>query len=88
MVRDKTFVSPTRLKIGGVVFLSCLSFRNSVILSETLTLLKRYLLNRESWSFDIIFNISSPSDKSFEALDKWVYVPTFLNLQNLNLTYF
>ena len=52
---------PPRSKIGGILFLSCLSFCHFVLLSETLTL----LITFEQWVLELwIFHMNIPCDKT------------------------
>ena len=53
---DNNFFMPPRSKIGGILFLSCLSLCNSVLILETLTLLitfEQWVL--ELWYFTWVF---------------------------------
>ena len=58
----KLFLCPRDRRSGGILFLSCLSFRHSIILSETLTLLitfEQWVL--ALWYFKWVFLVIRPS---------------------------
>ena len=82
------FFCPRDQRSGGILFLSCLSFCNSVLLSETLTLLitfEQWVL--ELWYFTWVFLVIRPS-RGYHYflscdLDLGVW-PTYLKL---NLAY-
>ena len=85
------FLCPRDRRSGGILFLSCLPFCHSVLLSETLTLLitfEHWVL--ELWYFTWIFNETRPSvgNQQFFTLWPWLWsLSFFLKILTLRRTF-